>query len=123
MGGDSSFSVEAYVTKKGVVMAAIRDAYIPGEVYETPAALVTPQAVMAKLPADAAASRYPSTVVAITTAQLTYAPMRASNKADGMVLSPIWLILYQDESAIKQGYDCWAEYNAITGELLNAMFK
>jgi hypothetical protein len=49
--------------------------------------------------------------------------MRASKKADGMVLSPIWLVIYQDEEAAKKGYNCWAEFDAVDGKLRNAIFK
>ncbi|MPN52020.1 hypothetical protein SDC9_199672 [bioreactor metagenome] len=49
--------------------------------------------------------------------------MRAENKADGMVLSPVWLVIYQDEEAAAEGYTCWAEFNAVDGKLLNAIFK
>ncbi len=123
LGNGDIFSVYAYVTRRGVVYAAIRDAYIPGDVYDTPDSLVDPAQVLASLPQEAAASRFPGKVVSVSGIRLTYAPMRASNKADGMVLSPIWLVIYQDEEGAAQGYSCWAEFNAVDGKLLNAMFK
>ena len=55
--------------------------------------------------------------------ELTYAAMRASKKADGMVLSPIWSVTYQDEMAGEEGYTSWADFDAVDGKLLNAIFK
>lgn len=122
-GNGDIFSVYAYVTQRGVVNLSLRDMYIPGEVYSTPETLVDPKVVLEKLPAEVAASRFPEKVLSISSIQLTYAPMRAAKKADGMVLSPVWLVLYQDEKATRSGYTCWAEFDAVDGKLLNAIFK
>ena len=122
-GNGDVFSVYAYVTSRGVVNAAIRDMYIPGKVYDIPEALVKPEYIIEKLPVEVSASRFPKKVVSISNIQLSYAPMRAPDKADGMVLSPIWLVIYQDEPAVTGGYTCWAEFDAVNGNLLNAMSK
>lgn len=122
-GSGNLFSVYAYVTSRGVVNAAIRDMYTWGEVYSTPETLVDPQTVLDSLPEAVAQSRFPSEVKSISSVQLSYAPMRAADKADGVVLSPIWLVLYQDEDAEQSGYQCWAEFDAVDGKVLNAMFK
>ncbi len=122
-GAGDQFSAYALVTARGVVDASIRDAYIPGEVYETPEALVSPETVLAALPKEIAASRYPEKLVRVLRVELTYAAMRASKKADGMVLSPIWSVTYQDEMAGEEGYTSWADFDAVDGKLLNAIFK
>jgi len=122
-GNGDIFSAYAYVTARGVVDISIRDMYIPGEVYDMPEALVRPEHVLERLPEEVSGSRFPEKVVSISSIQLSYAPMRASSKADGMVLSPIWLIIYQDESSVTRGYHCWAEFDAVNGKLLNAIFK
>ncbi len=123
LGNGDIFSAYAYVTQRGVVALSLRDMYIPGEVYDTPETLVSPQTVLDRLPQELAASRFPGKVASVSSVRLTYAPMRAPNKADGMVLSPTWLVIYQDEEAQAQGYTCWAEFNAVDGKLLNAMFQ
>lgn len=123
LGNGDIFSAYAYVTSRGVVDLSLRDMYIPGEVYSTPNALVAPETILEKLPGEVAASRYPEQVVSIASIQLTYAPMRAADKADGMVLAPIWLVMYQDTKATESGYNCWAEFDAVDGKLLNAIFK
>ncbi len=122
-GNGDIFSVYAYVTPRGVVDISLRDMYITGDVYSTPKALVDPQIILEKLPEAVSSSRFPEAVVSISSVRLTYAPLRAADKADGMVLSPIWLVLYQDTKAEKSGYDCWAEFDAVDGKLLNAIFK
>ena len=122
-GNGDIFSVYAYVTTRGVVDVSIRDMYVPGEVYDTPETLVRPEHVLTRLPGEIAASRFPGKLVSVSSIQLSYAPMRASSKADGMILSPIWLIIYQDESSVTSGYNCWAEFDAVDGKLLNAIFK
>ena len=122
-GSGSYFNVYAYVTVRGVVYLALRELYIPGAVSSTPEALVSPESVLERLPQEAAAGRFATKVVTIQSIRLSYAPMRAANKADGMVLSPIWLVLYQDEESQGQGYTSWAEFDAVDGKLLNAMFK
>ena len=119
----ADFSVYAYVTKNGVAYLNLSDMYIKGEIVATPEKLVAPETVMAQLPKEMAASRFPEKLVSISEARLTYTPMRAADKADGMVLSPIWLIIYKDEQAAAQDYDCWAEFDAISGKIMNAMFK
>lgn len=123
LGNGDIFSVYAYVTRRGVVKADIRDAYIPGDVYGTPETLIDPAKILDKLPGEVAASRFPGKVVSVSSIRLTYAPMRAAKKADGMVLSPTWLVIYQDEEGAKQGFDCWAEFNAVDGKLHRAIFK
>jgi hypothetical protein len=122
-GNGDLFSVYAYVTQRGIVQASIRDMYIPGEVYAIPEALTDPEKAINSLPAEMAASRFPARLVSVDSIQLTYAPMRAADKADGMVLSPIWLIIYQSDDSVKRGYRCWAEFDAVDGKLLNAIFK
>ena len=122
-GSAHRFSAHALVTRRGVVNLTVYDLYIPGDVYSTPQALVAPEQVLASLPGEMAASRFPAELVSVASLHLTYAPMRAANKADGMVLSPVWLVLYTDEDAEAQGYTCWAEFDAVDGKLLDAIFK
>lgn len=122
-GNGDIFSVYAYVTGRGVVEAAIRDMYIPGDVYDTPQTLVRPEDILARLPQEVAASRFPEKVASVSSMRLTYSPVRAANKADGMVLTPVWLVIYQDEQAAAQNYTCWAEFDAVDGKLLSAIFK
>ncbi|MBR1586302.1 MAG: DUF4179 domain-containing protein [Clostridia bacterium] len=121
----SRFNMSVFVTKRGIVYANIRSDYLRGEMIERADHLITPDEALNRLPDEAARSRYYAegmTVVSIQRIALTYGPDRAENKADGMVFTPMWQILYQDENAAKQGYTCYAEFNAITGELMNAIF-
>ena len=122
-GSSDIFSAYAYVTSRGVVNFSIRDMYIPGEVASTPEKLVDYKTVIEALPKEMAASRFPERLDSILEVRLTYSDTRASNKEEGMVLTPVWLVRYTDEQAAKQGYTCYAEFNAVDGKLLNATFK
>ena len=118
------FSVYAYVTAKGIVRASIRDYCIPAEVYDTPAALIPPQAAVDALPDAIRASRYPDMqALSITDVALKYEPMRAPNKKDGMVLSPVWLVIYQDCESNSRSNTGWAAFDAVTGKLFDAAFR
>lgn len=122
--GDAAglFRASAYVTASGIHYVSICDQYIMGEVYETPAQLVDAQTVLDALPKEMASSRYPETLQEVLRVSLTWAPVRAANKADGMVLTPVWQVIYLSQEAQKQGYECWATFNAVDGTLLSAIF-
>ena len=62
-------------------------------------------------------------IKSIQQAALTYEAVRAENKADGMVFVPTWMILYQDTSAVRPGYSCYALINAVDGTLIDASFR
>ena len=115
--------IQAYATERGIVNLSIREEYTRGEVYSTPEALVDYHEVLSILPTEINASLFPEKLVSILEVRLNYSAMRAANKADGMVLTPTWLVIYLDESAVERGYTCWAEFNAVDGKLLNATFK
>ena len=117
------FEILAFVTERGVVNATIWDQYIPGEVCATPDSLLSPEDVIALLPGALAASRCPSTVVSVSRLRLIYSLRRASHKADGMVLTPAWYITYQDTEAEREGYPCFAIFDAVDGTLLGAIFQ
>ena len=53
---------------------------------------------------------------------LTYVAVRAENKQDGMVFVPAWQILFK-EAGQSEEYTSWAEFNAINGTLINAIFR
>lgn len=103
------FSAYAYVTENGVVCAALRDMYIQGEVYATPETLVSPQSVVDALPGAIAQSRFSEhKLVSVQSVSLIYEPIRAENKQDGMVLSPVWLVQYVDAESIENARPIFA---------------
>ena len=117
------FDVRAYVTQNGVADLMLRDLYIKGDVVSTPETLVSPETVMAALPVEIANSRFSDmTLDHIICIELTYSPARAADKADGMVFTPAWYVVYQDNEAVKDGYTCYAIFNAVDGTLLASMF-
>lgn len=118
------FDLHAYVTQRGIVDMQLRDMFIRGEVVSTPGALVSPETVMAKLAAEIADSRFSGlSLDHIISLELTYAPARAADKADGMVFTPAWYAVYQDNDGVKYGFDSAAIFNAVDGTLLFAPFQ
>lgn len=61
--------------------------------------------------------------VTILRVVLTYEPVRAADSAEGMVFVPTWAVIYQDQKASEQGYDCFALFNAMDGTLIDASFR
>ncbi len=108
-----------YVTKKGIVQLSVQQNHVAGEVIETPDALVSSESVIARLPKDVASSRFPDTVTEILDANLCYYPIADK---EGIKLIPVWKIQYYDSES--QGkYEAWAVYDAVTGKLVDAIFK
>lgn len=117
------FSVAAYVNGRGIAFANIRNDFVRGEEAYTPDSLIAPETAVQHLAEEISSSRSGGRIEKILRVALTYAPVRAENKADGMLLVPMWQVLYQDEHAAKQHYTCYAEFNAVDGTLLDAMFR
>ena len=121
--GDSRFDLCVYVTKDGIANLQLRDMYIRGDVVETPASLVTPETVMARLPREMANSRFGEELASILSVELVYTPARAGDKTDGMVFTPAWYVVYRDTEGSKQNFDSYALFNAVDGTLLGASFQ
>ena len=114
-----------YINSRGIVYASVRNTASMGDVVCTPDTLITPDAAVSKLTEELGKSMsfYDKTIQSIQQVALTYEAVRADNKADGMVFAPVWMILYQDESARKNDYSCYALINAVDGTLIDASFR
>ena len=118
-------SVIFFVNSRGIVYAAVRNCFTRGETVSTPETLITPDAAIAELTKELgrSLSRYDRDIKSIRKAALTYESVRAGNKADGMVFVPVWMILYQDTSAVVSDSACYALINAVDGTLIDASFR
>ena len=94
-----------------------------GEKAEAPDTLITSEKAVERLHEEVARSRNSEKAVRIKTVELTYMPIRAENKRDGMVFAPVWKVTYVDESGEKKGFDSWAVFNAVNGKLIDAIFQ
>ncbi len=112
-----------FVNSRGIVYANIRNQFNRGEIVYTPDNLITPDAAIEKLAEEMGRSRYDKEIKAIQQVALTYEAVRAENKSEGMVFVPTWMILYQDASAARQNYSCYALMNAVDGTLIDASFQ
>ena len=55
--------------------------------------------------------------------ELIYLPVRAENKQEGMVFAPVWELSYADEAGEKKDIESWAQFNAVNGKLIDAIFQ
>ena len=60
------------------------------------------------------------TMKSFVSIELTYAPSRAANKEDGMVMTPAWFVTYFDRE--DASYEAFAVFDAVDGTLLSAIF-
>ncbi len=119
------YGIVFYINSRGIVHASVRNMFSRGDIVYTPDTLITPDAAVSRLTEELGKSMsfYDKTVQSIQQVALTYDAVRADNKADGMVFAPVWMILYQDESARKNDYSCYALINAVDGTLIDASFR
>ncbi|MEG0743051.1 MAG: hypothetical protein RR521_12530 [Clostridia bacterium] len=117
----TGFAVNALVTRRGVVSLTVRDAYAVGTVYETPEQLLTAQAMLDLLIKDGGDSEKYNAAAGNAKLELYYYPMRASNKKDGMVFSPMWLVTYGFADG-GEARDAWAVYSAVDGRRIADSF-
>ena len=87
----------------------------------TPEKLISPEEAVALLYAEAAKSKDDIKVQSIERVALTYVAVRAENKQDGMVFAPVLQVLFKEERG--EEYTSWAEFNAINGTTIDAIFR
>ncbi len=111
-----------FVNHRGIAYFNLNCYYNQGEIAYTPDKLISAQEAVERLYAEIARSRDKEPVKAIDQATLIYEPIRAENKKDGMVFAPVWQILYTPADE-PDGYSDWAEFNAVTGVMVDAIFR
>ena len=119
---DGRHQITLFVSSRGIVYANIVSTYNRGEVVYTPEKLISPEEAVALLYAEAAKSRNDIKVSSIERVALTYVAVRAENKQDGMVFTPVWQVLFKEEGRGEE-YTSWAEFNAINGNTIDAIFR
>lgn len=119
---DGRHQATLFITSRGIVYANIASYYTRGEEAYTPEKLISPEEAVTRLYGEAAQSRDGIQVKSIERAALTYVVVRAENKQDGMVFSPAWQILFREEG-VEEEYASWAEFNAVNGTLIDAIFR
>ena len=117
---DGRQQIDLYVTGRGIVNASIRCAYNRGEALSTPETLIAPEDAVYRLYEEVPNARFAHQVGSIERVALTYVAVRAENKQDGMAFAPVWQVRYTEQD---DKYTEWAEFNAVTGDLINASFQ
>lgn len=119
---DGRHQITLFVTSRGIVYVNIVSTYSRGEIAYTPESLIAPEEAVAQLYAEAAKARDEIKVQSIERVALTYVAVRAENKQDGMVFAPVWQVLFK-EAGENEEYTSWAEFNAVNGKLIDAIFR
>ena len=119
---DGRHQITLFITSRGIVYANIVSTYNRGEEMYTPEKLISPEEAVTLLYAEAAKSRDGIKVKSIERVALTYVAVRAENKQDGMVFAPVWQVLFKEEGRGEE-YISWAEFNAVNGTMIDAIFR
>ena len=119
---DGRHQITLFVSSRGIVYANIVSMYNRGEAAYTPEKLISPQEAVARLYTEAAQARDDIEIKSIQRVALNYVAVRAENKQDGMVFAPVWQILFM-EAGESETYTSWAEFNAVNGKLIDAVFR
>lgn len=115
---DGTEDVRAFVNASGIVTFELRNSYAIGDVYATPEKLLSEDEIRKCFEADndrrIKDHFFEPTYVKST---MKYAPMRATEKKDGMMMAPAWYVEYTfvDGSSTEEG---WAWYSAVDGKLI-----
>lgn len=110
--------VQAFVNADGIVSFEMRSSYTIGDAIYTPDRLLTQEEIRAVFESHNERRIQDGFLSpAFTGAVLKYCPMRAENKADGMVYAPAWYVTYTflDRTQLCDG---WAWYSALDGKLI-----
>lgn len=111
------FSVMAFVDAQGIRSFQLYDGYTVGDIYETPERLLTSAEILECFEqGNARREKDGFLQPRATGAKLMYAPLRASNKKDGMALTPVWYVTYTFVDGVEA--DGWAWYSAVDGRLV-----
>lgn len=112
---------EFFINGRGVVYISITMDYLQGEIVYTPETLITPRQAVERLAQEEAMSRDAYGIRKIIGLKLSYCPVRADDKAEGMVLAPVWEVSYYENNE-SHDWECRALLNAVDGSLIEASF-
>lgn len=112
------YAVRLYITKNGIVHANIHESHQKGEEIRQSGKLMDAKQVVESLPKVLVANGYDIDSLKIVGVRLCY-QTKLEKKA--LIFTPIWQIFYKEDSA--QSYNAWANFDAIDGKLLDAIFK
>lgn len=122
MDGDmaGAFRAAVYVTSKGFSFVNICDQYVVNGVYDQPGSLLSWQNVVnGLLPKALRDARDPMTLDDVLCARLTWYPVRAERKKDGMVLTPVWMVNFNVDYYEQGSAELYAVFDAVDGHLIN----
>ena len=117
---DGRQRIMLFINGRGIAYANIVSEYRCGEVAYTPDKLITPEEAVVNLYQEASNSRTGVKVDTIERVALTYAAIRAENKQEGVVFTPVWQVRFREPG---KEYTSWAEFNALNAAMIDAIFR
>ena len=119
IGGEGIHLFELYVTGRGIEDAHFSAEYKREGIAEMPACLISPEEAVNRFYEEIGIAKNAAPVDSVDQVALTYMPVRAKNKKDGMLFTPVWQIAFTSRG--KSPF--WAFFNAVDGTLIDAIFK
>lgn len=115
---DGYENVQAFVNADGIVTFEARSSYTVGDIISTPEKLLAQEEIRAVFEKHNERRIQDGFLApSFTGAVMKYCPMRAENKADGMVYAPAWYVTYTFLDGT-QPCEGWAWYSALDGRLI-----
>ena len=114
-----NFGAVFYVNSRGIAYVRIKNEYDLGEAVYTPEKLISADDAVRRTVQeikhfqDGASTE----IVAVKKAELNYVPVRADDKAEGMVFVPAWTVVY---TGAEEDSESYAVFNAVDGSLIDA---
>ena len=119
IGGEGIHHFELYVTSRGIEDAFFHAEYKRDGIAETPASLISPEEAVNRFYEEIDKMKKSTPVDSVDQVALTYMPVRAKDKKDGMLFTPVWQIAFTSRG--KSPF--WAFFNAVDGTLIDAIFN
>ena len=114
-----NFGAVFYVNSRGIAYVRIKNEFDLGEVVYTPEKLISADDAVRRTVQEIKHFQdgASTAIVAVKKAELNYVPVRADDKAEGMVFVPAWTVVY---TGAEEDPESYAVFNAIDGSLIDA---
>ena len=113
------FGAVFYVNSRGIAYARIRNEYDLGKTVRTPEKLISADDAVRRTVQEIKHFQdgASTAIETVKKAELNYVPIRAEDKAEGMVFVPAWTVVYTGPEEDSESY---AVFNAVDGSLIDA---
>lgn len=112
------FEATALVGREGLRWISVTASLRPAGIEASPAKLLIPEEAAGRLEAEMKRSKLGGEMNHAIRMALIYSAAKGDS-----ALVPAWHIIYQDDQAAAQGYECTAVFSAVDGTMLQSMFQ